>query len=83
MEERERERRNGLEGKKGIEHTRKCYRPTGGWAMHVRTLVSYKTSPVGKWTGPTSHGTLRSHEVLSVMLCDLGLKISYMQVNKE
>ena len=39
MEER-RERQRDRE--KGVEHTRKCYRPTGGWAMRVRMLVSYK-----------------------------------------
>ena len=70
-------KRGESEERKGMEHTRKYYRPTGGWAMRARMLVSYKQVQSGKWTGPTSHETLRSHEVLGVMPRDFGLEISY------
>ena len=59
------------------EHTRKCYRPTGGWAMRTKALVSYKHLGLDKWTGLTDHGILRSHEVLGVMSYDPWLVVSY------
>ena len=37
------EERNELRRKKDMEHTRKWYRPTRGWAMRTKTSVSYKS----------------------------------------
>ena len=39
MEER---RKDKQETERDVEHTRKCCRPTGGWAMRARTSTSYK-----------------------------------------
>ena len=50
--------------------------------MRMKISVSYK-SWSGKWTRPTSHGTLRSHEVLGVMRHDPGLELSYKQVERR
>ena len=63
--------------RKAGEHTGKCYKPTGGWAMRMRASISYKRLGSGKWTGPTNHGILGSHEVLGVMSYDPQLVVSY------
>ena len=68
---------------KAREHMRRCYRPTGGWAMRMKTLVSYKGLGSDKWTGPTDHGMLRSHEVLDVMPYDPQLVVSYRAASKK
>ena len=67
---------------KAGEHTRKCYRPTGGWAMCTKASVSYKRLGSDRWTRPTDHGILRSHEVLGVMSYDPWLVVSYRS-NKQ
>ena len=56
--------------------------PQGAGPLRMKTSVSYK-SWSGKWTRPTSHGTLRSHEVLGVVPHDLGLKLSYKQLDSK
>ena len=68
---------------KAGEHTRRCYRPTGGWAMRMKALVSYKCLGSDKWTRPTDHGILRSHEVLGVMSYDLWLVVLYRATSNE
>ena len=67
--------------RKEREHTRKCYRPTGGWAVCVsqRDIVP----DLGRASGPSQlvMGLLESHAIPGVML--YGLSIVHERDNKQ
>ena len=50
--ERDRKERKGwIRQKKDMEHTRKCYRPTGGWA-YVREVIGIVQGVSSQTSGP-------------------------------
>ena len=68
--------------RKEREHTRRCDRPTGGWAMRVsqQDIVSGK---LGRAGGPSQSimGLLESHAIPGVVLH--GLSIVHVRDNKK
>ena len=61
-------------GRKGREHTRKCYRPTGDWAMRVSQQdIVPEISAEQVDQADQSWDFLESHAIPSVMLCDLSI----------
>ena len=56
------------------EHTRICYRPTGGWAMHVSQrdiVLGISAEQVDQANRPWDF--LESHAIPGVMLCGLSI----------
>ena len=52
--------------------------------MRASQKVSYgDLGRTSKWTGPISHGTSRSHEILGVMLDDLSIVQTKCEERKE
>ena len=65
-----------------IEWKRRCYRPTGGWAVRMKR-IEYRTGTLGQTSGPSLSvmGLLESHAILGVMLC--GLSIVQEEMKKK
>ena len=66
----------------GIEKKRRCYRPTGGWAVRMKR-IEYHTGTLGQTSGPSLSvmGLLESHAILGVMLC--GLSIVHEEIEEK
>ena len=59
--------------RKAREHTRKRYKPTGGWAMRAKQRIPYGDLSRASGPGRSVMGPFRSHVILGVMPEDLSI----------